>query len=611
DQGLDPNLVISRTFNSGGVIDPWGNERETFRIVGGLRGDVSEAFSYEVSVNYGRTETSNISQQWPVDRYVAASDVISDPDTGEPICRSDIDPDTAAPLPSFPTAVAPGFRSFAPGDGSCVPVNPFAPITEAQADFLFIPSANEFAVDQLVINATATGSSEAFFELPAGAIGYAVGFEYREETSLFQPSELVVARLNTFAPFSDPSTVAGGFDVFEGFAEVNFPVLKDVAFAKSLDIDASLRVADYSSVGTATSFAFGAVWQPVEDLRVRASYNRAIRAPNLSELFTPQNTGPEFITAEAEPCLEENLGRGTEFRAANCAALVGADFDPDRTFFDAVNAISTSGGNPNLSEETAQTFTIGLVYTPQAVSGLSVIVDYYNIDIEEAIIQGFSREALTNTCVDAPTIDNAACAAITRNPTTGLIESINTTALNLGASRTSGIDYQIAYEFDLDNTFNASIGDFTATLAGTFLLKREDQVFADLPDVVNNLRGDIGNFGAFPRHFINAALNWQKDKWSADYGFTFQSSTTVTSFGGGFGSQALDENPQLLNNATTGSGFVHYLGGAYRIDERFQLSLRVNNLFDRDPFQRPNFNYVFRPVSALGRTVQFGIQGTF
>ncbi|MEM9262021.1 MAG: TonB-dependent receptor, partial [Pseudomonadota bacterium] len=317
-QDLDPALVVTRTFFDDVAAQDFQNTRQTFRVVGGLSGSLSEAFSYEVSANYGRTDTSSLNpNQILSDRFVAATDVIADPLSGNPICRSDIDADTTPPVglvfPSFS-----GFTTFTPGDGSCSPLNIFAPLNALDpnaAAFVFQPVQSEFELEQFVFNATVTGNSNGFLELPAGGIGYALGIEYRDERSSFRPDPLQQIGLVS----GSPAIIEGEFDVFEGFAEVSIPVLRDAPFAKSLSIDASVRVADYSFAGTATSYAFGTVWQPTDDLRLRASYNRSIRAPNISELFSPQRQNVDELSLGTDPCDPNGVTTGSSTRAQNCA----------------------------------------------------------------------------------------------------------------------------------------------------------------------------------------------------------------------------------------------------------------------------------------------------
>lgn len=604
-QSIPSSLVVDVNFADDNVQRPRDALRETFRIVGGLRGSLSDAFNYELSANYGRTDTvlTNNGELIP-DRFFASVDVIADPTTGDPICRSDIDPNTPFPTSGFPAPALPGFNTFAPGDGSCVPTNLFALTSAEAADFFLFKTEQTFELEQFVLNGTVTGNTEAFLTLPAGGVGYAIGFEYRDESSAYEPDPIQEANLGFISASSDDFSFSGGFDVVEGFAEINVPVLSEQSFAKRLDFDASIRVADYSTVGSATSYATGAVWQPINDLRIRGSYNRSVRAPNIGEVSTPRVTLPGQVSSD--PCSAENINNGSATRAANCAQFVPAGFvtDPFTTQF---GVAITSGGNPDLTEETADTFTIGFVYQPSLVPGLSIIADYYDIEIEDGILSGVSDEVIVTNCVDASTISNPFCAAVTRDPTSGEVTAVEATNLNLSSITGKGIDYQIAYDFDLDRFFGRDTGNFSASLAGTYLIEREDTAFADFPETTNVLDEELG----FPEHFINAALEWNRDRLNVQYGFNYQSSQFRV-----FGFPVVDRelieaNPQFISDPKTGDAFVHYIGGSYDVTDNVQLSLRVNNLFDRQPFDAGAQELRFRPVSALGRVVQFGVQAKF
>ncbi|MEM0909612.1 MAG: TonB-dependent receptor [Pseudomonadota bacterium] len=606
-QGLEPNLTFARTIIQGEEEFQRGGEnfRETFRLVGGFKGSLSSAFNYELSANYGRTSSTVTETNSAIlDRLYAAIDSVENPATGEIVCRSDIDPSVTPPTDGFRVTGNGPFSTFQPGNGSCTPFNIFEPITQEVADFVLTPLIRNFSIEQFIINATATGNSEAFFDLPGGSIGYAFGFEYREEESIATPDGLERSA-NDFSGLFGPQPIVGGkFDVFEGFAEVSIPVLEDLPFAKSLQLDASIRVADYSTVGTTTSWAVGGLYQPFSDLRIRASFNRAVRAPNISELFTPQTTTVSNLGRDIGPCFPGTANANAN-RAANCAELVGANFSP--TSGGDFGTLIVLGGNPDLQEETADTFTIGFAYSPKFLSGLSFIADFYSIEIDDAILLNPSQFQIADNCVDGVGIDNAACAAITRDPVSRQITQIQTTALNLASAITEGIDYQFNYRFNLDSVFNRNAGDFALSISGNYLIDREDLNFANIPLSAFNQTGAKNRQGTFPRHFLNASLNWRKGPWTADYGFTFQSSVVLSDGG----EQAIEENEFAFLNPDSGNASVHFLGGSYTLNNGLSFIARVNNLFDRNPFPDGEFRTVVTPTSLIGRTIQFRVNGAF
>ncbi|MEM9743826.1 MAG: TonB-dependent receptor [Pseudomonadota bacterium] len=602
-EGVDTNITATRVFYDDNATRPDENERQTIRIVAGLRGDLSNAFSYEVSANYGRTDTSLVRRTEPLlDRVFAAVDAVSDPVTGQPVCRSDLDPNAVPPGGFFPNPAAPGIRSFVPGDGSCVPLNIFSQfnaIDNDAIDFAFQRTEEEYEIDQFVLNATFTGKSEDFLVLPGGAVSYAGGIEYREETSVSRPDGLLLASLGEVQDF-DFQIIEGEFDVIEGFAELSVPVLSDLPLARSLTADLSVRFADYSTVGSTTSYAFGGIWQPIDDLRVRGAFNRSVRAPNIGELFAPIAARDQLVETRLDPCSPELINQGTSARPGNCAELRQGIPFPEVNGLFATQTIT--GGNPNLLEETADTFTVGLVYTPSFLEGFSATIDYYEIQIEDAVTSGVGDEEILRRCVDAASLNNPFCDAITRDPATAFSTRILDTTLNLSESTARGIDYQIAYRFTLDQISGMNLGNFAAQLAGTYFIEREDQRFAGFPDSNNRF---IGEFG-FPEHFVNFSLRWVRGALSADYGFNYQSNQVQ-----GFDIEDLDANPLLLDDPDLGDAFVHYIGGAYQVDNNFQVSVRVNNLFDEEPYRAGLNGIGQRPTSLIGRTVQLGVTAQF
>ncbi|MEM1396673.1 MAG: hypothetical protein AAGH38_04395, partial [Pseudomonadota bacterium] len=185
-------------------------------------------------------------------------------------------------------------------------------------------------------------------------------------------------------------------------------------------------------------------------------------------------------------------------------------------------------------------------------------------------------------------------------------ESVLATPLNSAFLKSRGIDYQVSYNFDLDGLTSGNFGDFTASVGGTYLIEREEQLAVGIPLSFDRLDGE----DSFAKHFLNLDLSWNKGPWSADYGFNFTSSTVLgNQFG--FGIEEVEADPFFLDRPNTGNAFVHYIGGAYQVNDDFQVSLRVNNLSDRDPFELRDDKDNIRPVSTLGRTVQFGLQVTF
>ncbi|MGH7129433.1 MAG: TonB-dependent receptor domain-containing protein, partial [Planctomycetaceae bacterium] len=308
-------------------------ERETIRAVAGIRGDFWENWGWEAAINYGRTEEDVAANTLLPDRYFASLDVVLDAD-GNPVCRSEVDPDWT--LDEFNTGSIfgpPGVNTFTPGDGTCAPGNPFGRGNFSQDAQDFIAPFREAhdTIDQTVLSLIVTGDTGRWFSLPGGAIGLAGGLEYRKEESEAIPDVFEQAG---FYFNSQTSPVTGDYSVNEFFVETSLPVIADRPFADELTVDAAYRLSDYDlAVGRTNSWSAGFNWTPIEDVRLRGTYSRAVRAPNIFELFSPQ-TGANF-NLDIDPCDQDAIDAlavsdpaTAAQRAANCAAdpLVGPNF---------------------------------------------------------------------------------------------------------------------------------------------------------------------------------------------------------------------------------------------------------------------------------------------
>ncbi len=203
----------------------------------------------------------------------------------------------------------------------CVPYNIFGNgvRNQAAADWVNMDSVSHTKVTQQVVSGSLSGNFGSFLQLPGGSIGFAVGAEYRKEESDSDPAQEIADGLTWWGPIT-PS--GGSFDVKEVFGEVNLPILMDAPGAHRLTLGAAVRLSDYSTVGSTNAWKLDAVYAPVEPVTFRATYAQAVRAPNISELFSPESTTFHFIT---DPCDLNELNNGTGFREANCAALLTAD----------------------------------------------------------------------------------------------------------------------------------------------------------------------------------------------------------------------------------------------------------------------------------------------
>ena len=649
--GVDPadiDLRITRDTVDATTTPIANSERLTYRGVIGFEGEFENGWTYETSFNYGRTESDFTNLRTRIeDRFFAASDAIAldaaqvaafntsggaaqvlrggsltsitggGAQAGDIICRSEFEADTGAPLSTpprgtFPGGAPDGFVSFNPGDGTCVPTGLFGEeaINADAAAFAFIPTQSNTTIEQFVVNAFLVGDSSQFFELPAGPVEFVIGGEYRREESDFvaAPEGLSALTLNptldpalddgvTFAAAAGAAAVdeSGSFDVTDFFAEVSVPLIKNYAPFHDVRLDGSIRHANYNTSGADITWGLGLNWEIVPGFRVRGSYSEATRAPNITELFAGQ--GPAFLGAAADPCNPANINNGpaSGIRIENCNTLVGPNFVSTNTAFVA----GVTGGNPNLEPESSVTYTFGTVLQPSYVPGLTIVVDYYDTEIEDAIAT-LTAFTIAENCVDALDLDNAFCAAIDRDPVTGSIIGFRSGQQNIAALETTGNDFNVNYQLDLETLFGTDIGALSLNAQANHLL--DFTIFEDQfdPGLVDPETGEAG----LPRWNVNANATWTYQNVGLTWQTRFQTAQLLDEL------ENFQNNPLISFPLRTGNAFVHDLSVNYRFEafgKEQQLFGGINNVFDRDPF--PTFQTL--PVSAVGRTFFIGVNSRF
>ena len=611
-EGITPNLVMSRdvldlTARSNPVA-----ERTTFRLVTGFEGEIpGVGFGYEIFYNYGRTDADITSRDRLEDRYFAAIDAVIDPATGEVVCRSDLDPTAVPPTSPFPAANANfGFLTFQAGDGQCVPVNLFGEnsITQEAADFIFQPGTSQNDIEQQNFGANINGDSSELFELPAGPISFALGYEWRREESAFTPAAydaagLTFGTLDSRAGPVNPSS--GTYEVSEFFSEVRVPILSGLPFAEQLELSGAYRYSDYDPYGETDTWTVGGRWSPVASLTVRSTFSQAVRVPNIGEAFSP--TFADTIGAGDDPCNPNFIDAGSQFRFDNCVTLIGAPITNgtyDSTNFLSAFVSGTTGGNPNLDPEEAETFTLGAVFRPQGefdglLDGLVVTLDYYDIQID-GLIDTLSGFQIASNCVDAPTVNNQFCAAVDRDPVNGFITDFRSGFINLAAVETSGIDWRIDYSFDLPAALPfEDPGALRVSSVGTHFLKNDEVRDVSAPDEVTDVLGEITR----PEWIFNLNVDWE----IADFIFGWRGRYESEQLPPGVANQDLENNPDFTSISSTGESWVHDFSVSYFLKDDFEVYGGINNAFEEEPY----IGQLSRPAGPRGRFFYLGLNATF
>jgi outer membrane receptor protein involved in Fe transport len=500
------NNGAQRFFMQENVLDLGSREerakRETFRIVGGVRGTFNDDWGYEVGLNYGEfKENTLLTGNVNIQRFLLAFDAARNPATGQIQCRSQFDPAAARAYTAGGNDVAFAQSTLAADVAACVPINLFGPhnVTDAARNYILQSTTSFGKITQFDASAFLNGDLSQLFELPGGPIGFAIGAEYRKETNFFTEDALVQSGItfyNAIPTFDPPS-----FEVKEAFGEIRIPLLKDMPFFHALTLDAAGRVASYKgTTGTVFAWNVGAEWSPVQDIRFRAQYAKAVRAPNLGELFTP--FGQNFAPPPTDPCSSEAIGANPN-RAANCAA---AGIPAGYQFLYKSSLAFLSGGNADLKAETSKSLTIGGVLQPRFVPGFSLSVDYYDIQVNQ-VIANLSAQGILNQCYDEPTLNNPFCPLFQRYgaaggpngepPFTIIPNSLHVAPVNFAKLKTRGIDVEAAYRHKFD------FGQISTRFIYTRVLQNDNFLNPATPTVANQVLRELGD----PRD----AFNWNID----------------------------------------------------------------------------------------------------
>lgn len=441
--------------------------RDFYRFVIGLEGGLFEdRFNWDISYNYGNVSENQVSSgQVNVVNFRDALAV-----------RSEVGDENGNGIAGEPICINAEARA-----NGCAPANIFGfnSLSQDAVNYIQAQGTYQTGITQQVVQANLSGT---LVELPAGPLGIAIGAEYRKESSFSDNDALTNAGLNAGNVLPD---TRGSFDVKEAYGEIRVPILADTPFFEILEVGAAARISDYSTVGSTFSWNVTGTWSPFEDVRFRGTYAKAVRAPNIGELFAGlSQTFPSGLT---DPC--EGVGAtGGGALGDNCRADPGvaANIAANGTFTlsqpDIQGISGFNGGNPDLQEETATSWTAGVVINPRSVNALrnlTITGDYYNIKVED-VISGFPRQFSLDQCYRQGS--DTFCDLITRRPTAtavnsaGSIDLINSLSVNASVLKTAGVDVTVNWFTGLGLLDNDR---FSVRGAYTHIIKYD---FFSLPD---------------------------------------------------------------------------------------------------------------------------------
>lgn len=384
----------------------------------------------------------------------------------------------------------------------CTPLNIFGTITPEMADFIRYNGRDEQSAEQINFGANIT---RQLFELPGGTVGFAAGYEYRRESAEDQPDAhantpsailpLVggVAQNPTTAQARDPTK--GSYYLHEVYAEVNLPLLANAPLVHSLDVDLAARYSDYSTVGDRTTGKIGVAWRPVSDLLVRTTFSQGFRAPSILELYQGQR---QTNFQAVDPC---NGG------GAGLPGCAGIPTTYNQNLYGSGAIAGVTAGNTNLDAETSETFALGLAYTPGFAPGLSFTLDWFTIDVEDAIAAQTPQQIL-QACANRLVF----CDLVNR-ASTGEVLELRQAVVNLSSIEVEGIDAGARYAFD------TAFGNFEASFDVSYLERFRTSIPQPDGSIVVDDRAGLSNQprSTFPRWKAQAGLRWDNGPWSAGW----------------------------------------------------------------------------------------------
>lgn len=555
--------AIGRTRND--VLDPFwigrrnvegGNRQHdlqhtSVRGVLGLKGELSDNWSYDASLLYAEVRTDNTYlNDLGTTKIKRALDAVRDPASGEIVCRSALDGT----------------------DPACVPWNIFeeGAVTREALDYIVLPLTARGSTDLLAASGILLGDLEKYgLRLPAAEtpIAVALGAEFRDENLDFKPDEAYRSGEGA-GQGGATRPVSGGSSVAELFLEANVPLVEARPFAEEWILDLGLRFSDYEYGGSVESYGLRSGWAINRDFKLRGSFQRAIRAPNVRELFQPE--GFNLFDMSSDPCSGEvedgatSAGRTFEECARSGVSERQWGSIPDSP---ANQYNFLQGGNTDLKPESSDTWTIGIVFSPQAIDGLSLSLDYYHIEVEKGI-SNLTPEFVLTECLDG---DLVLCERVRRGATGDLwvgsdVESsghIVSKEENLAIEKVVGYDLIADYSLGLGAWGHLGIRNVLSLID-----KWEQQEVAGAP--VEDCAGKWGFVCGSPTPDVR---NQMRLTWTTPWNLT---ATLMWRHIG----EVDDRNEDDVDLED-----IDYfdLSALWQVNDGLQLRTGINNLFDREP----------------------------
>lgn len=553
---INPNILILRRNVEGGNRAS-DTRHQTLRGVFGIRGDLMGPFTYDL---YGSYYNVHFAENYRNEISVAKSSralYAVDDGAGNIVCAVNADADPSN------------------DDPACVPYNIFSGTPSAAAvSYIVNPLLQDGNTTQQVVSGTVQGDLGQWgikSPMADNAMTILGGFEYRYNSLALLPDANYQAG-DGFGQGGPTTPVSGNTDVFELFSEVSIPLVENAEFAKSLSFEGAYRYSEYGSGVSTATYKAGLDWQVIPDVRLRGSYQRSVRAPNVIELFSAQSIGLFDLNAQSNGLYDPCAGTNPAATAAQCAnsgvtaAQYGTIADNPAGQFNFLG-----GGNPNLDPETADTYTIGAMFTPSMLPGFTMSIDYWNIEVTN-LISVVDPTLSVRECVFN---GNASLCSLINRGTGGTLWANNTgyvvaTNTNIGGLKTNGVDILANYTFDIPTQRN--MGELSWDFVGTYM---NELVTDAIPgavapyDCAGFYSSSCGTPNPVWRHKLNVTWNtpWS---WSTRIGWRY------------FGKVDNFSPGDPINDTLPAQ---NYFDMSFTFHPKDNVTLRagVNNIFDKEP----------------------------
>jgi len=558
----------------------------------GGRGEITGSWKYDLYGSYYYTSLYQASQNYlSISRLQNALQVVQGPNG--PVCIS---------------------------GGSCVPFNIFqdGKVTDAALAYLDIEGTSKGSIAERVIEGTITGDLGDYGVKSPWAndgVGVAAGFHYRRDHLEYKPdSAQLSGDLSGAGGASTP--IDNSLSVKEFFGEARVPLVQDMPWAKDVTAELGYRYSDYSTGVSAKTWKLGLSWAPTSDFKFRGSYNKAIRAASILELYTPQAVTNTSQVSE-DPCAA-GAQNPASLQACQNTGITAAQYGVIPQCPSGQCAV-LNGGNPLLAPETAKTFTVGVTGRPSFIRGFTASVDYYHVDLKD-VIGAIPLGVILQRCLD--TGDQTFCSQIVRAQNGILFGNtqaqggyINGTNVNVGAGVTSGIDLQASYVLPIEDWGLENWGGVSVNLSGSYLLK---QTTVPLPG--DDAYDCAGLFGpqcqtVSPRWRHTLRVNWNTPwdvtaslAWRYIHSSTYEQDTNEPTIGSGARNAFNHKLPQR--------SYLD-LSAVWNVNDMFAVRGGINNILDQDPplvnnrISQTGSPNTYPTYDLLGRKIFVGVTASF